>query len=90
MNCIKGDLAIIVSASDPALAGSIGHICICVEPVSHPISGEHGWVIDPPAQIAGELFMHCLDRAMRPIRDPGNDAVDQMVLLCGLPQEVAA
>lgn len=90
LNCRKDDLAFIVSATTPETLASIGHVCRCVEQVNNPISGEPGWLIDPPVQIAGEVFPHCLDRVMRPIRDPGEDAVDQMVLLCGLPQEVAA
>ncbi len=90
MNCRKDDLAFIVSASSPQSAGSIGHVCRCVEQVSHPVSGEPGWLIDPPVQIAGEVYPNCLDRVMRPIRPQPDDATDEMVLIAGLPQEVVA
>lgn len=90
MNCSKGDIAIIVGATYPALAGCIGHICRCVEQVNHPISGEPGWVIDPPVQMELGEFQNCLDKVMRPLRDPGDDAFDEMLLIAGLPQEVAA
>ena len=90
MNCRKDDLAFIVSASSQQSAKSIGHVCRCVEQVSHPISGEPGWLIDPPVQIAEGVFPHCLDRVLRPIRPQPDDATDQMVLIAGLPEQVAA
>ena len=90
MNCRKDDLAFIASASSPAFAGIVGHVCRCVEQVSHPVSGEPGWLIDPPVQTDIGLCENCLDRVMRPIRPQSDDAFDEMLLIAGLPAEVPA
>ena len=90
MNCKQGDLAYIVRVNHPVFEEAAGHICRCVEQINQPISGEPGWIIDPPVRIAGRDLPHCVDRVMRPIRPQPDDATDEMVLIAGLPEQVAA
>jgi len=90
MNCEQGELAVIVGASHPGTVRALGHICVCVELVKHPITGEPGWRIDPPVQTDIGLCENCLDRVMRPIRPQSDDAFDEMLLIAGLPAQVIA
>jgi hypothetical protein len=74
MNCKQGDLAIVVSfATHPEHNGKIVR---CVR--YKPYQSIDAWVIDPPLE---SRFPHssdwAADRALRPIRDPGDDARDE-------------
>jgi hypothetical protein len=67
-----------------------------VPPAAFNTSPEYGivWVIDRPitwrnSQMKADLPV-CPDQYLRPIRDPGDDAVDEMVQLLGRPSEVTA
>lgn len=85
MNCKQGDLAVIVKCvGGKSQERNIGHICRCVKAVRAPW-GDPGWLIDPPAPLGQTL---CTDGSLRPIRDPGDDARDEM--LRPLPNEVTA
>ena len=85
MNCKQGDLAIIVGI----LPGYPGYKCngMIVKCVSLiPDYDIAAWIIEP--EIDG--FLGVADVNLRPIRDPGDDAVDEMVQLHGKPVEVTA
>lgn len=90
MNCKKGDLAIIVKS----WAGNEGKIVRClhldavrsryenVAPGGFCYPPEPIWIID--RQIYGwdgSMSDYIADSQLRPIRDPGDDAVDEMLLL---------
>lgn len=56
--------------------------------------GERCWIVRFPSQVAMPLgggkheqthYSVCPDKHLRPIRDPGDDAVDEMVLIAGAP-----
>ncbi len=84
MNCKPGDLAVIVRSLTSSQERNLGHICRCVAPAMSPW-GEPGWRIEPPTPLGQH---HAVDVALRPLRDPGDDALDEM--LRPLPEEVAA
>lgn len=91
MNCKQGDLAIIVRS----LAGNEGRIIRCVKYVPQLryrfLDGTQetkpGWLMDEalPTILADEKSPYIWDCWLRPIRDPGDDAVDEMVKLVPLP-----
>ncbi len=82
MNCKPGDLAIVVAA--PAIAKrAIGSIVRCVELFDGFGTGPM-WTVEPPA--AGH-YWGIKDRWLRPIRDPGDDAVDEVLQLVGAPSK---
>lgn len=76
MNCKPGDLAFYVGL-DRSLHWRIVR-CIQIHPAS-PLLREVFWVTDPQLPVAevGRLSEAICDRALRPIRDPGDDAVDE-------------
>lgn len=77
MNCRPGDLAIIVSVLDSAAGlsflGKLVKVCEveCVDPNYGPY-----WRMAEPVQYRGIDFHLIADAALRPIRDPGEDAID--------------
>jgi hypothetical protein len=78
LNCEKDDLARIVRATlNPEY---LGHIVRCIEPFI--ASRGPAWVVDPPIPD----FSGVLDSALRPLRNPGPDEVDEMVKLLGAPE----
>ncbi len=67
MNCKPGDLAVVVrSIYDPA---QIGKIVRVVEWCAYT----EGWIVSPCILFYASVHDECL----RPIRDPGDDAVDE-------------
>lgn len=60
-------------------------------------SGADAWIVDPP--LPGGVIIHhdgiwklpewIADASLAPIRDPGDDATDEMLQLLGKPNEVA-
>ena len=86
MNCKQGDLAIIVRCTlEPSANGKIVR---CVS--SFVIDGHVGWEIDPFVKVSNGYYSSVVDRLLRPIRDPGDDAVDEIVRLVGKPEMVTA
>ena len=85
MNCEKGDLAVIVSMSAFYGDWPIGRIVRCLRLDD---DGECWYIepklVGPDGRVWGTVWDGCL----RPIRDPGDDAKDEM--LRPLPQEVTA
>lgn len=72
MNCKPGDLAINVAG----LVNCRGEIYKVVRPYDGPLFLDRGfaWWVDH----RGQEF-HCTDASLRPIRDPGDDARDEML-----------
>lgn len=73
MNCKKGDLAIIVRGD------YCGHFVKCLRRYDGPWAdgdpNEPGWTVEYQGSLPP--FEHIADFGLRPIRDPGDDAVDQ-------------
>lgn len=97
MNCKPGDLAIVVKST----CGNEGKIVRCLGLIgkSHTFRNPDGsldvcgkWQIDRPLKnYGGVMVLYANDSALRPIRDPGDDAVDETLLRLPSPrQEVAA
>lgn len=95
MNCQKGDLAIIVRSE----AGNAGKIVRCLESslqtfwsIDGSIKTDVAWLVDRDlAGWNGKVDRLIRDSQLRPIRDPGDDAVDETLLRLPSPrQEVTA
>ena len=85
MNCRIGDLAICVRSQVPERLGTI------VEVVGPAADGAPGWwTVKSNLPAPSLLGWKARDSSLRPIRDPGDDATDEMVLIAGKPQEVTA
>lgn len=83
LNCKQGDLARVVSTAEGGRY--YGFIVRCVEPtVSN--KGRPGWIVEP--QLGS--WRGVQDSAMRPIRDPGEDAKDETLLWLPVPEKVTA
>lgn len=91
MNCKQGDLAFIVRVMTPICNPNLNRLCEVLKPAEdHP-----GWwrvrMLGRPG-----ITYHGLEKQegimrdcnLRPIRDPGDDATDEMVQLLGKPQGV--
>jgi hypothetical protein len=95
LNCKPGDLAVVLKTRmRPDAVGMV------VRVVEHTVvGGEPAWRIDPPLpggvrwSFAGGSWTDgtsIRDECLRPIRDPGEDAVDEILQLVGSPNKVAA
>lgn len=79
MNCKQGDVAIVVNS----LAGNEGKIIrvtVLRQAFNHP-NGEPVWEYTGAvlAGTRGPVASAIADRFLRPIRDPGDDAKDEML-----------
>ena len=87
LRCKPGDLAIVVAGAnlEPPNMGAIVR-------VARLSSGwVDAWELDPPCIDPVDGFeVHAPDHHLKPIRDPGDDAVDEMTLIAGKPTEVTA
>lgn len=94
MNCKPGDLAFIAAPGRK----SDGTIVRCIEFVGvlaffGPFGGYDApaWRLDREyITFDGHRNNICPDKFLRPIRDPGDDAVDEMVQKLGKPEGVTA
>lgn len=98
MRCRVGDLAVIVCDEQPQK--DVGKFVHVREATWSDDYGDPCWICDS----AGDKLRYwaetrwryakkgiCIpDAWLRPIRDPGDDATDEMVLISGKPQEVTA
>lgn len=80
LNCKPGDLARIIH--HPTLPEYADRIVRCVRTHVHP-RGRIGWIIEPRLPCGCDVVA---DDLLRPIRDPGDDAVDET--LTWLPSPV--
>jgi len=94
MNCNPGNLAYIAKN----IEGNARHFVYIEFDSGHRDSGEHWWVCTCAQDLrswhdglikAGQRIL-IADCDLRPIRDPGEYAIDEMVLIAGKPQEVTA
>ena len=83
MNCKPGDLAVIVRSS----AGNEGRMVQCLRLATSQELEEANfaplptWVLDQPLPtVLGAVVHMARDEALRPIRDPGDDATDETLL----------
>jgi hypothetical protein len=79
VNCKKGDIAMYVGTEYPHAQGQVFR---CLSWITD-LQGRSGWMTDPPPPVKG--MRGFADAVLRPIRDPGNDAVDEMVQRCATP-----
>lgn len=88
MNCKPGDLAVIVQSHDPRNIGKLVNVL-------RPYDSRSWWITC--TSVLHRLYSDCppgaecatYDAYLRPIRDPGDDAVDEMLQRIGSPSEVA-
>jgi len=76
MNCKPGDLAVVVSSA----AGNEGKIVKCLQHVRHPFIDAgvlDAWLTEPMLRNVLGKQVPSPDFRLRPIRDPGDDAVDE-------------
>ena len=91
MNCKPNDLARVVSNSETRFYGLVDKIVRVVS--LYEFQGQQLWALGEPIYcIFGRHVLGIADELLRPIRDPGDDAVDEMVLKVGNPshEEVVA
>jgi len=87
MSFKAGDLVILVRAKNPTCQHLIGSIrTLDRRREDKPTS----WFVIPPCIASSGLEATWAEIGMRPIRPQPDDAIDQMVLIAGLPQEVVA
>ena len=81
MNCKPGDLAVVVRARmDPSKIGKIVEV-ICWH------SRAKGWVVEPPLCVGGWEFPAVHDDCLQPIRNPGDDAIDETLAWLPVPSK---
>lgn len=84
MNCKPGDLAINIW-SEPTRPETLGAIVTVVRPYTGNRLPEADWVIE----WRGNEYA-AIDKYLRPIRDPGDDAVDETLLWWIAPKQKEA
>lgn len=78
LRCWPGDLAVVVKLWSQRDMWLIGRVVTVTVLTSHPVTGEPGWKIDQWLTTpAGDRHNCVLDSMLKPIRDPGDDAVDE-------------
>lgn len=98
MNCKPGDLAVIV---DSAFAENVG-LLVSVLAAADSYEGEPHWTVrsvgspikfewyedgQPTGELGFDMQTDSPDADMRPIRDPGDDAVDETLLRLPAPSK---
>lgn len=93
MNCQPDDLARVIDHPESRLQGIVDRFVTVTTGFQLPSEGKlhHIWYIERPMRCAcgcGGMIVAICDSLLRPIRDPGADAKDEM--LRPLPSEVTA
>jgi hypothetical protein len=86
MNCKPGDLAVVIKATDEHEHGWIGKVVRVVRLIGSGLDGSSQCWEYEGTRLIHPLYGSCIgiaDIALRPIRDPGPDAVDEMVAKLG-------
>jgi hypothetical protein len=85
MNCRPGDLAVVIK-NQHGQQGALVNVDAAYKQagwwVCTPLSRIRTW--DQPIH-SGRVCIH--DDALRPLRDPGDDATDETLIYAGLPAE---
>ncbi|MGC4396010.1 hypothetical protein [Hydrogenophaga sp. T2] len=92
MNCKPGDLAVIVRASDRFEHAWVGRVIRVTHLSGVGLTGLPCWAYEGP-RLHHRLFGDATaiaDEVLRPLRDPGDDAVDEVLRRIGSPNEVTA
>jgi hypothetical protein len=77
MNCNPGEIAIVVFSRG---GGNEGKIVTCIQPLQHTFlecGTVAAWVTEPMLENRLGIEVPTPDHQLRPIRDPGDDAVDE-------------
>ena len=90
LNCKPGDLVVVVrSTLNPQ---TIGFITTVVKYEANPRTGEHAWRVSPPLpgqpiywEGAMRVTDWVVDRNLKPLRNPGEDARDETLDWLPLP-----
>lgn len=82
MNCRPGDLAIVIRSRSGLNPQHIGRLLKVVGPSKFHL--EH-WETEPELRSICGNFIDWHDQSLKPIRDPGDDAVDQTLLWLPVP-----
>ena len=82
-NCRPGDLAVVVKEFGVPMYG--GYVLRVVR--WHHTTG--GWICEPQLRDEHGVLIAWCDDHLRPIRDPGDDAVDEMLQRVGKPESAA-
>lgn len=95
MNCKPGDFAMIVAASRMGHAGKIVRVVRLASADDLKAIGlkfePSVWVLDTPLMtVCGFEVALQKDAWLRPIRDPGDDAVDEVIQRIGTPHKEVA
>lgn len=100
LNCKPGDLAVIVKDDFPENLGKFVHVICFADPEYYPkLDGEspNQWECKPSSTLmawddrnwryrsSSTALVSIADECLRPIRDPGDDAVDETLLLKPVP-----
>ena len=95
LNCKPGDLAVVIKSPFPENVGRY----VVVQRESQVFDGDFCWAItcatpllgyfSPGGELGGSRDSYMPDAWLRPIRDPGVSAVDEMVQRVGAPREAA-
>lgn len=83
MNCKPGDLAVIVRA--PFDKEHLGKIVKCI---GFSSNYESHWITEPKLPRIGGGWLSWADKNLRPIRDPGEDAIDETIARIGKPATI--
>lgn len=90
MNCKPGDLAVIVHCEMNWCKAHLGKVVRCLRLVDTE-EQLPGWETDPELHATDDgSLIAWADEVLRPIQDPGDDAVDEMVQKLGKPEGVTA
>lgn len=91
MNCKPNDLCRVLHNPVTALGG-IADRFVVVTVLDENQCADPAWLIQGGAFLTVQGFrVQCIpDKWLQPIRDPGDDAVDEMVSKVGTPEEVTA
>lgn len=83
MNCRPGDLARVISTPETREAGVVDWFFKVTHLSGESENGKPAWAFEgpwrrvPKGHLKGTLFIGIADDILRPIRDPGDDAVDE-------------
>jgi hypothetical protein len=95
MNCKPGDLAIVVRGmySDENVGKLVRTVRLVplhdADGPSWEVESLSGFLMHPRVELCG-LRGWFEDSRLRPIRDPGDDAQDEMLVLLGKPEQITA
>lgn len=89
LNCKPGDLARVMPNQETIEQGCVDKIIRVLQTVPHMFTGKPCWLYEGPlfrCQCGcGGIVTALADYVLCPIRDPGDDAVDEVIIRLGKP-----